>query len=67
MSNFPDRLRLKEQAEEDLYFARRDRELIAALRSGRQRKSDFAPCHASNLPSTEHPASAQPSPTRASG
>lgn len=29
---FPDKLRLKEQADEDLYFARRDRELIAERR-----------------------------------
>jgi len=32
MSNFPAQLRLKEMAEEDIYFARRDRELIEALR-----------------------------------
>jgi hypothetical protein len=31
MSNFIDKLRLKERAEEDIYFAKRDRELIAAL------------------------------------
>ncbi len=31
MTTFPDKLRLKERAEEDTYFARRDRELIAAL------------------------------------
>lgn len=29
MTYFPDKLRLKEQADEDLYFAHRDRELIA--------------------------------------
>ncbi len=33
MSTFPDKLRLKEQAEEDQYFARRDRELLAARRA----------------------------------
>lgn len=32
MTRFPDKLRLKEQADEDLYFARRDRELIAERR-----------------------------------
>jgi len=32
MSKFPDKLRMKEQAEEDLYFAKQDRELIKALR-----------------------------------
>jgi N-ethylmaleimide reductase len=32
MTHFPDKLRLKEQADEDLYFARRDRELIAQRR-----------------------------------
>ena len=31
LTTFPDKLRLKERAEEDTYFARRDRELIAAL------------------------------------
>lgn len=31
MSNFPEKLRLKALAEEDIYFARRDRELIRAL------------------------------------
>lgn len=32
MTNLPEKLRLKAMAEEDMYFARRDRELIAALR-----------------------------------
>jgi len=32
VSDFVEKLRLKGMAEEDLYFARRDRELIAALR-----------------------------------
>ena len=36
MTNFPDKLRLKERAEEDIYFARRDRELIAALHRDRR-------------------------------
>jgi hypothetical protein len=31
MSKFPDKLRLKAMAEEDIYFARRDRELIRAM------------------------------------
>ena len=31
MTDFSDKLRLKEMAEEDIYFARRDRELIEAL------------------------------------
>jgi len=31
MTGFVDRLKLKEQAEEDIYFARRDRELLGAL------------------------------------
>jgi hypothetical protein len=36
MTGFSDKLRLKEQAEEDIYFARRDRELLEALhRSGK--------------------------------
>ena len=37
MSHFPDKLRLKEQADEDQYFARRERELIAALHARRAR------------------------------
>lgn len=36
MTDFPEKLRLKEQAEEDQYFARRDRELVAALHARRQ-------------------------------
>jgi hypothetical protein len=32
MSSFVDKLRLKELAEEDVYFARKDRDLIRALR-----------------------------------
>ena len=32
MPNFVETMRLKGLAEEDIYFARRDRELIAALR-----------------------------------
>jgi hypothetical protein len=32
MANFVETIRLKGLAEEDVYFARRDRELIAALR-----------------------------------
>ena len=31
MSNFVDKIHLKELAEEDLYFAKHDRELIRAL------------------------------------
>jgi hypothetical protein len=42
MSGFSDKLRLREQAEEDIYFARRDRELIEALR----RKPRSAPTQA---------------------
>ena len=32
MTGFSEKLKLKEQAEEDIYFARRDRELLEALR-----------------------------------
>lgn len=35
MTSLPEKLRLKGMAEEDMYFARRDRELIAALRQRR--------------------------------
>ena len=31
MTDFPNKLRLKEMAEEDIYFAKRDRELIKAM------------------------------------
>lgn len=31
MSNFPDKLRLKALAEEDIYFAKHDQELIRAM------------------------------------
>jgi hypothetical protein len=37
LNDFPGKLRLKEQADEDQYFARRDRELIAALHARRER------------------------------
>jgi hypothetical protein len=33
VTRFPDKMREKEQAEEDRYFARRDRELLAALKA----------------------------------
>ena len=39
MTDFPDKLRLKELAEEDIYFAKRDRELIRALREKRLAES----------------------------
>ncbi len=32
MSGFAEKMRFKEMAEEDIYFARRDRDLIEALR-----------------------------------
>jgi hypothetical protein len=32
VTRFPDKMREKEQAEEDRYFARRDRELLGALK-----------------------------------
>ena len=31
MTDFPNKLRLKEMAEEDIYFAKRDQELIRAM------------------------------------
>ena len=43
MTIWTDKLRLKGKAEEDIYFARRDRELINAMRkrkSARQRLPD---------------------------
>ena len=39
MGNFPEKLRLKEQAEEDIYFAKRDRELIEAMRKNKLAKT----------------------------
>ena len=38
MTNLPDKLRLKALAEEDIYFAKRDRELIEALHRRRLAK-----------------------------
>ena len=38
MTNWPDKLRLKALAEEDIYFAKRDRELIEALHERRLAK-----------------------------
>ncbi len=43
MTEFPDKLRLKELAEEDIYFAKRDRELIQALREKRLAESAHCP------------------------
>ena len=44
--DFSDKLRLKEMAEEDIYFARRDRELIEAIharnRAGRMSEENGA-------------------------
>jgi hypothetical protein len=42
MSSFPDKLRLKGQAEEDLYFARLERELLVGRRSGSPAVADRA-------------------------
>lgn len=39
MTYFTDKLRLRERAEEDIYFARRDRELIAARKAAAARDS----------------------------
>jgi hypothetical protein len=38
MSKFVEKLNLKEMAEEDIYFAKRDRELIDALRKKKLKK-----------------------------
>jgi len=43
MTEFSDKLRLKGLAEEDIYFAKRDRELIQALREKRLADSDHCP------------------------
>ncbi len=42
MANFVDKLRLAEKAEEDIYFARIDRELIEALHQQEQREIQTA-------------------------
>ena len=42
MSDFPDKMRLKGLAEEDIYFAKRDRELLRALRE--KRLAETAEC-----------------------
>lgn len=43
MSSFSDKLKLKEKAEEDTYFARRDRELIEALHRKRGHQDQQRP------------------------
>ena len=43
MTDFSDKLRLKGLAEEDIYFAKRDRELIQALREKRLAESAHCP------------------------
>ena len=42
MTNLTEKLRLKGMAEEDIYFARRDRELIEALHRRRARESQLS-------------------------
>jgi hypothetical protein len=44
MADFVEKLMLKEKAEEDIYFAKRDRELLDALR--RRQLKTFADCGA---------------------
>lgn len=51
MSSLPEKLRLKGLAEEDIYFAKRDRELIGALRSHRKAREAAV----SGKPVTETP------------
>ena len=36
MAGFPEKLRLKGMAEEDLFFAKKDRELLAALKQQKE-------------------------------
>jgi hypothetical protein len=42
MSNFPTQLRLKEMGDEDIYFAKRDRELLEALRRRRHQPEGWS-------------------------
>jgi hypothetical protein len=54
MPSFVDTMRLKGMAEEDIYFARRDRELIAALRAKRLPRKPVP--DATAAPTTPNPA-----------
>jgi len=57
MPDFIDKLRLKEQADEDQYFARRDRELIDALharRGQRVARYEGGCIHGARLPRLRH-------------
>jgi hypothetical protein len=52
MSGYAETMRLKEMAEEDIYFAKRDRELKAALRQRReQEQADAARAQPEKTPS----------------
>ncbi|MDJ0741288.1 MAG: hypothetical protein QNJ91_16355 [Gammaproteobacteria bacterium] len=63
MSGLPEKLRLKGRAEEDIYFARRDRELIAALQ--RRRLAGLAPDKApSRRPDSARTDRSRPAPAR---
>jgi hypothetical protein len=50
MSGFTEKLRLKERADEDIYFARRDRELVEALRRKRSLPGEGAQQEAGRRP-----------------
>ncbi len=52
MSEFNEKLRLKEKAEEDMYFARRDRELIRQLHEEEDKKDTAQ--EQPDQPSAEH-------------
>ena len=53
MSGFSEIMRLKEMAEEDIYFARRDRELVAELK--RRRGEEVGKDHSADCRHPEPP------------
>lgn len=57
MSGFTEKIRLKEMAEEDIYFARRDRELIEALRRKRAQRDQAEEQQETEKPDESNPQS----------
>lgn len=57
MAGFVETMRLKEMAEEDIYFARRDRELIAELKRRREVEAARPRTETSGQPERSNPGS----------
>lgn len=69
MSEFNEKLRLKEKAEEDMYFARRDRELIRAMHEAQAQEGQQKelPADASSEQTATKTAGQEQPPERAGG